>query len=222
MFLSFTPPFILQHRSGRGLSQTELAKLAGLSRTTVRHAENGGNISISTALRLCTALELDWTAILPTEESHPVDPNDQSHPENLLFDELYNFVSKNGSPEDADTLAYRLERTVNAGTQVMCKMIQLEKRSPLCGRCELSVALVILLARFANLFSHNMSGTELKDDYKYTVLVVDMIAAAAKQVILGHPDRQLFNIVHNALHPTIGKPSSELSKENVADCQQEQ
>ena len=201
MFISFTPPLLLQLRTERGLSQKELSRRTGLSRTTVRHAENGGNIAFSTAKRLCDALEVDFDSFFSESSS-----SESSSSEDFLFSDLHDFVSEHGTPEGADTLAHRMERTVDGTMKVLFRMIRLkEPKRSLCERAELSISLAILLSRFARIITHHTHGP-LKDDCKYTVLLIDAISSTAKQLALDHTDNRSFHVLNGALHPLNSKP----------------
>jgi HTH-type transcriptional regulator / antitoxin HipB len=48
-----------EYRSKKGLSQSELAELAEVTQQQISRLEKGGNINISTCLKVCNALNLD-------------------------------------------------------------------------------------------------------------------------------------------------------------------
>jgi transcriptional regulator with XRE-family HTH domain len=50
----------------RGLTQTELARLAGLNRTTVQHILRGGHCSTETLAKVARALEVDIAELFIT------------------------------------------------------------------------------------------------------------------------------------------------------------
>ena len=51
-------------RIKRNLSQDQLAKIAGVTRASISRYENGKrNISIETAKKIATAINVDWTSI---------------------------------------------------------------------------------------------------------------------------------------------------------------
>jgi transcriptional regulator with XRE-family HTH domain len=54
----------------RGMTQLELARLAGISRTTVLHAVRGGHCGTDTLEKIARALEVDVAELFAT----PVDP----------------------------------------------------------------------------------------------------------------------------------------------------
>lgn len=59
---------IKKHRSSRGMSQSDLALLAGINRSTLVDMEQGRNTSVSTALKILTLLEVTLSAAAPKHE----------------------------------------------------------------------------------------------------------------------------------------------------------
>lgn len=62
MEISVIRPLLINRRRERGLTQAELAQLAGVSREMVVRFENGSHdIGLRRLLRLCDALDLELT-----------------------------------------------------------------------------------------------------------------------------------------------------------------
>lgn len=54
--------------SKRGMNQTDLINLSGISKTTISKIYNGGSCSPKTAIRLCEVLDTDLEKILKTKK----------------------------------------------------------------------------------------------------------------------------------------------------------
>ena len=52
---------LVQERKTRGLTQSQLADLAGVSRRALQEVERGGDTSVSTLGKLCAAMQMELT-----------------------------------------------------------------------------------------------------------------------------------------------------------------
>ena len=68
---TFRPSPLRAHRAGLGLSQAELAEVAGLSRETISRLEQGATPQLATAHAIATALGAPLTAIFPIQDESP-------------------------------------------------------------------------------------------------------------------------------------------------------
>lgn len=74
-------------RKSKGISQEELARMSGLSKRTIERFEEGKNVSLKTALKIMSALNIDYHHLF-SEEVHFLD----IQPE--VFESYYSFFIK--------------------------------------------------------------------------------------------------------------------------------
>ena len=188
-FVTLSASHVVNLRTDVGITQQELARRADLSRTTVRQAESGQRISFRTAKKIASGLEVDLDQLGVGQEFKP---------RTEFEEDLYDLATKAGAVEESETLFERIEAAVDKMERTMYAETMLNRAHfPVCGFVQVAYVLAQLLSRFGQLCEE---GNGAVKNGGYGLLVVELVATTARQLVQDNYDKDLFAILVETLH----------------------